>query len=41
LRLELADRATPFPDNVIVPAAGARLSGWLHDFMAVIGFTIR
>jgi hypothetical protein len=41
LRLELADYATPFPDSVIVPAADARLSGWLHDFVAVIGITIQ
>jgi len=41
LRLELSDYATPFPTSVIVPAAGANLGGWLHDFVAVFGITIR
>jgi hypothetical protein len=41
LRLELCDYTTPFPTGVIVPAEGAKLGGWLHDFVAVIGITIR
>lgn len=41
LRLDLRDYATTFPTNVIVPASGAHLSGWLHDFVAAVGVTFR
>lgn len=41
LRLDLRDNATPFPSAVIVPAAGANLGGWLHDFVASAGVTFR
>jgi hypothetical protein len=41
MRLQLSDYATPFPIGVIVPAAGANLGGWLHDFVAVFAVTIR
>jgi hypothetical protein len=41
LRLELCDYTTPFPTSVIVPAVGVHAGGWLHDFVAVFGITIR
>ena len=41
LRLELSDYATPFPTSVIVPAVDVHAGGWLHDFVAVFGITIR
>ncbi|MBZ5620623.1 MAG: porin family protein [Acidobacteriia bacterium] len=39
LRLDLRDYATPFPTGVIAPAPGSRLSGWLHDFVPVLGIS--
>lgn len=41
LRLDIRDCATPFPTSVIVPAQGANLHGWLHDFVPTIGFTLK
>ncbi len=41
LRLDLRDFATPFPTSVIVPAPGANLGGWLHDFVPSVGVTFR
>ncbi len=40
LRLEVHDFLTPFPKQVIAPAAGAKVGGWLQDFvpMAGLGF---
>ena len=42
LRLEVHDYLTPFPKNVIAPAAGSKVGGWLSDFvvMAGISFTL-
>jgi hypothetical protein len=37
LRLEFQDFATPFPTQVVVPALGAKLRGWLHDFVPTLG----
>jgi len=37
LRLDLRDYVTPFPTRVISAAPGARLQGWLHDFVPVAG----
>jgi hypothetical protein len=37
LRLDLRDYVTPFPTRVISAAPGARLQGWLHDFVPVVG----
>jgi hypothetical protein len=41
LRVEFRDQITPFPKNVVAPAPGAQIKGWLHDFipMAGISFT--
>jgi hypothetical protein len=36
-RLDARDYITPFPKNVIEPNPGARLNGWLHDFVVLIG----
>jgi hypothetical protein len=37
VRLDFRDYATPFPDKVIAPAPGAKLHGWLHDFVVMVG----
>jgi hypothetical protein len=37
VRLDFRDYATPFPEKVIVPAPGARVHGWLHDFVPLLG----
>jgi opacity protein-like surface antigen len=39
LRVEFRDYITPFPKLVIAPAPGAKLSGWLHDFVPMVGVT--
>lgn len=36
VRLEVHDFITPFPKQVIAPAPGAKIGGWLHD-IAVMG----
>lgn len=41
LRLDARDYTTPFPASVIVPAGGAHVSGWLHDFVPVLSITVR
>jgi hypothetical protein len=40
LRLEVHDYLTPFPKQVITPAANAKVSGWIQDIvpMAGLGF---
>jgi hypothetical protein len=38
LRAEVRDYASPFPKEVITPAAGATISGWLHDIVPMVGF---
>jgi hypothetical protein len=37
IRADFRDYATPFPENVIIPATGARIHGWLHDFVGMLG----
>ena len=37
IRVDFRDYATPFPENVIVPAPGAKVHGWLHDFVPLLG----
>jgi hypothetical protein len=37
LRVEVRDEVTPFPKQVIAAAQGAKLSGWLQDFIASVG----
>ncbi len=39
LRAELRDQITPFPKNVIAPAPGAKIQGWLHDFVPMVGIS--
>jgi hypothetical protein len=39
LRIEVRDYFSQFPTKVIAPAPGARLSGWLHDFVPMAGIT--
>ena len=41
LRVDIRDLATPFPNSVIIPAAGSNLGGWLHDLVATIGIVAR
>lgn len=37
LRLDFRDQVTPFPKKVILPAPGAKLDGFLHDFLPMVG----
>jgi hypothetical protein len=37
LRLEVHDFLTPFPTQIITPAANAKLSGWLQDIVPMAG----
>ncbi|MCC6861869.1 MAG: hypothetical protein IT158_25075 [Bryobacterales bacterium] len=37
LRVEFRDQITPFPKEVVAPAPGARIKGWLHDFVPMAG----
>lgn len=37
LRLEVHDFLTPFPKQVITPAANAKASGWMQDFVPMAG----
>ncbi len=37
LRVEVHDYLTPFPKNVIAPAQGARVGGWLQQFVPTFG----
>lgn len=39
LRLEVHDFATPFPKQVITPNAGAKVGGWLMDFVPMVGIS--
>jgi hypothetical protein len=37
IRAELRDYTSPIPKDVILPAPGAKLGGWLHDITPTIG----
>lgn len=37
LRLEIHDYLSPFPQNVIAPAQGSKVGGWLSDFVVSAG----
>jgi len=37
LRLEVHDFLTPFPKQVITPAANAKVSGWMQDIVPMAG----
>ena len=39
LRLEVHDFLTPFPNKVFVPAAGAKVGGWLQDIVPSAGLS--
>jgi len=39
LRLEAHDYLTPFPKNVIAPAPGSTVGGWLQDFVVMAGLS--
>ncbi len=39
LRVEVHDFATPFPKQVIAPNAGAKVGGWLMDFVPMVGIS--
>jgi len=38
-RVQLHDYLTPFPKEVITPAQGASVSGWIHDFVPSFGLS--
>jgi hypothetical protein len=37
VRVDFRDYATAFPENVIVPAPGTKIHGWLHDIVFLLG----
>ena len=37
VRADFRDYATPFPEKLIAPNGNAKVSGWLHDFVPMIG----
>src|SRR5258706_9010192 len=39
LRVELRDYFSRFPAQVIAPAPGSHLSGWLHDLVPMVGIS--
>lgn len=39
LRVEFRDYITPFPKEVIAPGPGAKISGWVHNFVPLVGFS--
>jgi hypothetical protein len=39
LRLEVHDYLSPFPTNIIAPAPGSKLGGWLSDFVVSAGLS--
>jgi len=39
LRIEVRDYFSRFPTQVIAPAPDARLSGWLHDLVPMVGLS--
>jgi hypothetical protein len=39
LRLDVHDYLTPFPKTVITPNVGAKVGGWLQDFVPMIGIS--
>ena len=38
-RVEVHDYLSPFPKNVIAPALGSKVGGWLSDFVAAAGLS--
>ncbi len=41
LRFEVRNYITPLPTEVLVPAPGASVSGWLHDILPLVGLSYR
>jgi len=39
LRVEVRDFVTPFPKDLILPAPGGKVSGWVHDITPMIGIS--
>jgi hypothetical protein len=39
LRIDIHDYLSPFPKNVIAPAAGSKISGWVQDFAIMAGLS--
>lgn len=39
LRVEFRDYITPFPKGVIAPNSGAKVGGWIHDFLPMVGIS--
>ena len=39
LRVEFRDYLTPFPGQLIVAAPGVHISGWVHDFVPLVGIS--
>lgn len=39
LRIEVRDYITPFPKQVVAPNPAARLTGWLNDFVPMVGLS--
>ena len=39
LRIDIHDYISPFPKNVIAPAAGSKISGWVQDFAVMAGLS--
>jgi hypothetical protein len=37
LHVDLRDQITGFPSQVIAPAPGMAIKGWLHDFVPTVG----
>lgn len=40
VRIEVRDSMTPFPKTVIAQAQGSKISGWLQDFVAMVGLSL-
>lgn len=41
LRVEVRDFASIFPDEVVAPVPRARVRGWLHDIVPMVGLSFR
>ena len=37
IRVDFRDYISPFPEELFVPAPGAKIHGWLHDFVPLAG----
>jgi hypothetical protein len=37
VRVDFRDYISPFPEELFVPAPGAKIHGWLHDFVPLAG----